>query len=59
MCGESEGVLGMKPELVVKQLRSRMPVRFEPSLGEPKATGVIFDVDTSNGKVKSVERIKF
>ena len=59
MCGESEGVLGMNPELVVKQLRSRMPVRFEPSKGEPFATGAIFDVDVSCGKVKSVERIKF
>ena len=59
MCGESEGVLGMNPTLVVKQLRSRMPVRFEPSKGEPKANGAIFDVDTSSFKVTSVERIMF
>ena len=59
MCGESEGILGMNPELVVKQLRTRMPIRFEVAKGEPVATGAIFDVDVSSGKVKSVERIKF
>ena len=59
MCGESGGVLGMSPELVVKQLRSRMPIKFEPAAGAPRATGAIFDVNTSNGKVTSVERIVF
>lgn len=59
MCGESGGVLGMKPELVVKQLRSRMPIRFEPASGEVKASGVIFDLDTKSGKVTSIERIVF
>ncbi len=59
MCGESEGVLGMDPELVVKQLRSRMPVRFEPAGGAPRATGAIFDVDQNNGRVTSIKRIAF
>ena len=59
MCGESGGVLGMDPTLVVKQLRTRMPVRFEPAKGAPRADGVIFDVDQSSGKVTSIERIKF
>ncbi len=59
MCGESGGVLGMEPSLVVKQLRSRMPIRFEPAKGAPKATGAIFDVNTSSGKVVSIERIAF
>jgi calcineurin-like phosphoesterase len=36
-----------------------MPIRFEVAKGEPKATGAIFDVDVSSGRVKSVERIKF
>ena len=59
MCGETEGVLGMDPALVVKQLRSRMPIRFEPSRGEPKANGAIFELDTNSGRVMSVERITF
>lgn len=59
MCGESGGVLGMDPELVVKHQRSRMPIKFEPAKGKSIATGAIFDVDTSNGRVTSIERIKF
>ena len=59
MCGESGGILGMNPEIVVRQLRSRMPIRFEVAKGEPVAYGAIFDVDVSTGKVKSAERIKF
>ena len=59
MCGESGGVLGMDPTLVVKQLKSRMPIRFEVAKGEVKATGAIFDVDPNTGKVTSIERIVF
>lgn len=59
MCGESGGVLGMNPELVVKHQRCRTPIRFEPASGEPKATGAVFDVDESSGKVRSIERITF
>ena len=59
MCGESGGVLGMDPTLVVKQLRTRMPIKFEPAKGVPSADGVIFDVNQSNGKVLAIERIKF
>lgn len=59
MCGETGGVLGMAPELVVKQLRSRMPIRFEPAKGAPRATGAIFDVDQNSGKVRYIKRIEF
>ena len=59
MCGESGGVLGMNPELVVKHQRCRTPIKFEPASGEPKATGVIFDVDVSCGKVTAINRITF
>ena len=59
MCGESGGVLGMNPELVVKHQRCRAPIRFEPASGEAKATGAIFDVDVNSGKVNSIKRITF
>ena len=59
MCGESGGVLGMDKDGVIRQLRTRMPVRFEPAKGVPKATGAIFDLDTKTGKVTSIERIVF
>ena len=58
MCGESGGVLGMNPELVIKHMRTRCPVKFEPAHGECKATGIIFDLDTKSGRVLSVKRIE-
>jgi len=57
MCGESGGVLGMNPEIVVKSMRTRVPTKFEPASGPCVATGVIFDLDTKNGRVTSVKRI--
>lgn len=59
MCGESGGVLGMNPELVVKHQRCRIPIRFEPASGVPKATGAIFTVNENDGKVTAIERITF
>ncbi len=59
MCGESGGVLGMRADIVVKKMRTRLPMRFEAADGKCVATGAIFDVDISSGKVKSIERIKF
>ena len=59
MCGESGGVLGMNPELVVKAQRSRIPIRFEAASGAPRATGAIFELNESTGKVTSIKRIAF
>lgn len=59
MCGESGGVLGMNPDLVVKHQRCRTPVRFEAAAGVPRATGAIFELKESSGKVVSIERISF
>lgn len=59
MCGETGGVLGMDHTLVVKQLRSRMPIRLEAAKGAPRADGVIFDVSENGGKVNGIKRIAF
>lgn len=59
MCGESGGILGMDPALVIKQMRTRMPVKFEPAKGAPTANGVIFEVNMNDKKVIAIERIKF
>ena len=59
MCGESEGVLGMSPESVISRMRSHIGFRFEEASGAPFATGAIFDLDPSSGRVRSVKRVKF
>ncbi len=58
MCGESGGVLGMDAEIVVRQMRNRTPLKFLAAKGPCKATGVIFNLNTSTGKVDSVERVE-
>ena len=59
MCGESGGVIGMDAECVVERMRTRLPKKFVAALGVPVADGAIFTVDTSSGKVTSVESVKF
>ena len=59
MCGMSGGVLGMSPESVISRMRSHIGFRFEEASGAPFATGAIFDLDPSSGRVRSVKRVKF
>ena len=59
MCGESGGVLGMDPTLVIERMRTRLPVRFVKAQGAPIANGVIFTVDTVAKKTTAVRRVCF
>ena len=59
MCGEEGGVLGMDPAVVVERQRTALPTPFKAASGEPKADGVIFDVDTSTKRVLKIQRISF
>lgn len=59
MCGESGGVLGMDPALVVERMRTRLPIRFQKAAGRVIASGVIFTVDEKTRKTTSVRRVSF
>lgn len=59
MCGESEGVLGMDPQVVVERQRTALPIPFQVASGEPKADGAIFDFDMKTKRVIKIERISF
>ena len=59
MCGESEGVLGMNPDGVVRRMRTRMNIPFTPAGGKVVADGVLFTYDTTGRRVTDVRRIKF
>ena len=59
MCGESGGILGMNPELVVERMRTKIAHKFQAASGAVVATGALFTLDTSSGRVSSVERIRF
>ncbi|HEX3017643.1 MAG TPA: TIGR00282 family metallophosphoesterase [Caproicibacter sp.] len=57
MTGPIQSVLGVKPEIVIQKMRTKMPVRFDLADGDCKINGVIFNIDESTGKTISVERL--
>lgn len=58
MTGPIHSVLGVKPELVIQKMRTKMPVRFDLSDG-PCAMGcALFHIDEKTGKTVSVERMR-
>jgi calcineurin-like phosphoesterase len=59
MTGPLHSVLGVSPEIVIRKNRTHMPCRFTVADGEIRAHGVLFDVDASAGRCKSVKRIVF
>ena len=58
MTGPVNSILGVKPEIVIKKFREKMPVRFDLSGGECKMDCVIFDINEKTGKTESVERME-
>ena len=57
MTGPCHSVLGVKPELIIKKLKTKMPVRFDLASGSCHMDGAIFEIDEKTGKTNSVERI--
>lgn len=57
MTGPCRSVLGVKPELIIKKLRTKMPVRFDLSSGNCHLDGAIFEIDEKTGKTVSIKRI--
>ena len=59
MCGSRDGIIGTNAEDVLARFRTGMPTRLRAAETDPAAEGVIFDVDESAARVRSVERIEF
>ncbi len=57
MTGPINSVLGVKPELVIQKMRTKMPVRFDLADGDCRISGAIFSIDENTGKTISVERL--
>ncbi len=59
MCGEAGGILGMDAPTVVERMRTHLPLPFKAAAGACRADGVIFTLDTRDGKVTRVESVEF
>lgn len=58
MTGPKDSILGVKSELIIRKLRTHMPVKFEIAGGEVRGEGAIFTLDGSF-KAVSAEAIRF
>lgn len=58
MTGPVHSVLGVKPELVIQKMRTKMPVRFDLADGTCKMDCALFQIEEKTGKTISVERIQ-
>ena len=56
MTGPQESVLGVKPELIIRKLHEKLPVRFEVAQGPCRMDCVLFGIDEKSGLCASVER---
>lgn len=57
MCGAIDSILGVRPELALKRLRTGLPVRFETAKTEYQMTGVLLEIDTKTGKTLHIQRV--
>lgn len=58
MTGPVQSVLGVKPELVIQKMRTKMPVRFDLADGDCRMDGAVLSIDEKSGKTISIERIQ-
>ena len=59
MVGPKFSAIGADAKTVIERMRTKISCRLPIADGEIEATGVVFDLDTSTKKVKSINRIKF
>lgn len=57
MTGPKYSVIGMDIEASLKRFKTTLPERYKIATGECILNAVIFDVDESNNKVKSIKRL--
>ncbi len=62
MCGPKNSILGVKSEIIIEKMRTKMPARFEFADGDVEYNGVIIEFDTSGNqeiKAKTIKRVRF
>lgn len=58
MTGPVHSVLGVKPEIIIEKLRTRMPVRHELAGGECRMDCCLFEIDDKSGKTVGIQRLQ-
>jgi 2',3'-cyclic-nucleotide 2'-phosphodiesterase len=58
MTGPSESVIGMKTETAIARSLTQMPLKMEVQNSKAEIQGIYVEIDTSNGKVTKLERVR-
>jgi metallophosphoesterase (TIGR00282 family) len=57
MTGPHDSVIGVKADLAIRRMRTRLPVRFEPADGGVRIEGVVVDC-TDDGRATGIELLR-
>jgi metallophosphoesterase (TIGR00282 family) len=57
MTGPHDSVIGVKAELAIRRMRTRLPIRFEPADGGVRIEGVVVDC-TNDGRATGIELLR-
>jgi 2',3'-cyclic-nucleotide 2'-phosphodiesterase len=57
MTGPHDSVIGVKAELAIERMRTRLPVRFEPAEGGVRIEGVVVDC-SDDGRASGIELLR-
>lgn len=58
MTGAINSVLGLKPEISIKKIKEKLPIRYELETGPSQMDAVIFSIDHKTGKTTAVQRVR-
>lgn len=59
MCGPVDSILGIRTDIILKKMRSKMPIRYEFAEGKNTFHGASFFFDTEAKKVTEIRREEF
>jgi 2',3'-cyclic-nucleotide 2'-phosphodiesterase len=57
MTGPHDSVIGVRSELAIARMRTRLPVRFEPAEGDVRLEGVLVTC-TETGRAETIELVR-
>jgi len=57
MTGSQDGVLGVRADIIIEKMRSKLPIKFEPATGNIQSQAVLFTLD--GNKCTEVKRLFF
>lgn len=58
MTGPHDSVIGVRAELAIRRMRTRLPVRFEPAEGGVRIEGVVVDCSAETGRASGIELVR-